>query len=159
MDLTNISFMFKGILYGLAVCGGVGWVGIWVARKAGLIDIPGTTPHKRHAAPTPLAGGITLISSLIFLVFVTGLWKERQFLVVLIGGLIIFGFGLWDDKRNLSVPIKLIGQIIGAVLVMSFGVNIGFLEFPFNVFINTKCTNKTKMARSNKVLPDRLFKV
>jgi UDP-GlcNAc:undecaprenyl-phosphate GlcNAc-1-phosphate transferase len=136
MDLLTISFMFKGILFGLIACLGLGWIGIWAARRAGLIDIPGATPHKRHAAPTPLAGGITFALCLVILFFATGLWRERQILIVPIGGLIIFCFGLWDDKRSLSVPIKLLGQILGAVVVMSLGINIGILESPFDILKN-----------------------
>ena len=39
--------------------------GIWLARRVDLIDYPGAAPHKHHARPTPMAGGIILVLAFV----------------------------------------------------------------------------------------------
>jgi hypothetical protein len=56
---------------------------------------------------------------------------------------------------GLSCPSRLTSILKGKGAVYSVG---KFIDWR-NVFINTKCTIKTKMAKSSKALPDRLFKV
>ena len=44
---------------------------------------------------------------------------------------IIFGFGMWDDKKHIRARYKFLGQIIACVLLMASGVSIQVLEsFP-----------------------------
>ena len=41
---------------------------------------------------------------------------------------IIFIFGLWDDARGLSAPVKLIGQVLAAVVLVASGYSVEFLS-------------------------------
>jgi len=134
MDIDSISFMFKGLLFGLLVCMMMGQAGIRIARLSKLMDIPGSTPHKQHTKPTPLAGGVTLILSLTVVVLLSGLWKEKQILPVLGGALVIFAFGVWDDKKNISPTLKLLGQVLASLLVIASGIFIQIFETPGFIF-------------------------
>jgi UDP-N-acetylmuramyl pentapeptide phosphotransferase/UDP-N-acetylglucosamine-1-phosphate transferase len=62
--IARLSDLFLLILIstGAALLAGPFW--IRVALRSGLVDLPGSAPHKTHLLATPLAGGI-LISSTV----------------------------------------------------------------------------------------------
>jgi len=93
----------------------------------GLLDVPGSAAHKQHLRPTPLAGGIVLILSIIILALVFHLLdKDFSSLLVAVG--IIFIFGLWDDAKGLGAPVKLTGQILASIFLIASDVSVHFLE-------------------------------
>jgi UDP-N-acetylmuramyl pentapeptide phosphotransferase/UDP-N-acetylglucosamine-1-phosphate transferase len=51
-------FVFFNLLLGLVLSLALGWASIAFARRVGLMDIPGSLPHKIHGTPTALAGGL-----------------------------------------------------------------------------------------------------
>lgn len=99
---------------------------IWIARRTGLLDIPGAAAHKQHARSTPLAGGISLALSVLAIMTVFRLW-QKPFSTLLAATAIVFVFGLWDDARGLSAPQKLIGQILASVVLIASGISVKFL--------------------------------
>lgn len=101
------------------------------AQKVGAMDVP---DHKRHIHehPTPRMGGMAiflgfLISVLLF-VEVT-----RPVQGILIGAVIIVAVGVVDDIVSLRYWMKLIGQLLAAIVAVAHGVVIRFLMNP-NVF-------------------------
>lgn len=102
-----------------------------IATRFGLMDMPGSAPHKKHARPTPLAGGILIVAALLILVFTYRNDVNRELLVVLAGALITFIFGLWDDLKGLRVIHKLIGQLIATSLLVACGVQVYFMTVVF----------------------------
>ncbi len=98
----------------------------WAGRLH-IMDQPGE--RKVHEYPVPRVGGIAFAlgasASIIWWVP-----KESATLSVLMGGLIILGFGVWDDRRNLSYRIKLLGQLLAALTVITVG-GIRFESLPF----------------------------
>lgn len=103
-----------------------------LALKFGILDMP--DPRKIHKSPTPLLGGLA-----IYLGFVSGLafnLAALNFLLgIVIGVTIILIIGLIDDVRGLSVQLRLIGQSLAALIVISFGIRLSFL--PNNLWGNT----------------------
>jgi UDP-GlcNAc:undecaprenyl-phosphate GlcNAc-1-phosphate transferase len=69
-------------------------------------------------------------TSLVLLVFSIGLWKDSSLNAVFIPAVIIFIFGLWDDRRRLSPLLKFAGQLIATLLLISSGVYIRIFESP-----------------------------
>ncbi|HNE05164.1 MAG TPA: hypothetical protein PLT08_11635, partial [Anaerolineales bacterium] len=66
-----------------------------LAQRFNLMDVPGSAPHKQHARPTPLAGGLLIL--LVFcLTFLLKPSYNHEIIAVLLAGLTIFFFGLWD---------------------------------------------------------------
>lgn len=113
-----------------------------VAKKIGAIDIP-KEERKMHKSAMPRLGGLAVIigflMALIFL-FVNiyidktiniGQDMRRKIIGYLLGGTVIAITGFLDDCKNLKASIKLIGQIVAAIIVISFGVNIGNIGLPF----------------------------
>lgn len=116
---------------------------IKLAKKVGAID----KPEKRRVneEPMPRLGGIAVITgfllSSIYLIVIMSLEKtfnlfgEEQYFHKLIGlliGIIILGiFCYIDDVKGLPAIVKLIGQTIAAIVVVSFGVQINNVNIPF----------------------------
>ncbi len=100
---------------------------IWIARRVGLVDVPGRAAHKKHAFPTPMAGGIALILSLIVLTLIFHL-LDREIFPLAVAVLIIFLFGIWDDMKGLGAPLKFAGQILASIVLIASDVSVHFLE-------------------------------
>jgi len=105
-----------------------GPVAIILAKRMDAIDVPGSAAHKKHAAPTPLAGGLVLLLVMPILATIFGLWKAPHIPWVLAGTAVIFIFGLLDDMYGLSAPQKFTGQIIATAILLAGGISVKFLE-------------------------------
>jgi UDP-GlcNAc:undecaprenyl-phosphate/decaprenyl-phosphate GlcNAc-1-phosphate transferase len=121
VDLFKASL--GGVLAAVALCP----LAIWVARRMGLLDIPGSAAHKLHMRTTPLAGGIALVLSLIVSVLIFRL-ANKDIFPLLVAIVIIFLFGLWDDAKGLGAPVKLAGQMLASILLITSDVSVHFLE-------------------------------
>lgn len=119
--------LFKASLGGIAITLALCPLAIWVAKRTGLLDIPGSAAHKQHARPTPSAGGIALAVSMILLVLIFHL-LDKDITSVLVAVGIVFLFGLVDDAKGLRAPIKLAGQILASVLLVTSDVSVHFME-------------------------------
>ena len=100
-----------------------------LALKFNILDVP--DQRKAHQSSVPLLGGIAIyagvLSGLLFNVS-----DFRYFPVIVMGGTIILIIGVIDDIRGLSARIRLIGQLIAALIIISFAERISFL--PNNVW-------------------------
>ena len=77
-----------------------------------------------------MAGGIAIVLALLICEGLLGTLIDPQIRAVYLAVIPVFLFGLWDDSRVLSPPLKLLGQIIAAVVLISCGVYIGIFESP-----------------------------
>ena len=99
-----------------------------LARRLGIMDVPGSAPHKQHARPTPLAGGILLTAVLLVLIVAFRGSINTDMLAVSLGAFIVFLFGIWDDHTGLSAGPKLVGQLIASAILLGFGVQVRFVS-------------------------------
>ncbi len=81
-----------------------------------------------HKKETALFGGIAIFISFIipYAIFVK---PDIEAIGIILCGTIIFVFGLFDDMRHIKPHTKLIGQIIIASLLVSFGVSIKIIPY------------------------------
>lgn len=105
-----------------------GYVAIFLAKKIGAIDVPGSAAHKKHAAPTPLAGGLTLFLALPTLLTIFGMWGDPRLVWLMLGATVIFIFGMRDDTHGLSAPQKFTGQLIATTILIMSGTSVRMLE-------------------------------
>ncbi len=98
-------------------------------------------PNERsmHKTPTGLLGGLAIfagfmVTMLVCLLFVKG-FRTTEFIGFLIGGVIIWVLGVFDDKYALSAKIKLLGQVIVAIIVIASGNSIDFTNWPLPDFL------------------------
>jgi UDP-GlcNAc:undecaprenyl-phosphate GlcNAc-1-phosphate transferase len=97
------------------------------ARSYGFVAKP--KADRWHNKPTALMGGVAifLATVLVFLLFVP---KTPQSWIVLAGSTFLFAVGLIDDLLNIKPYQKLIGQFIGASIVITFGLVLPWTNSP-----------------------------
>lgn len=89
-----------------------------LAGRFHIMDQPGH--RKVHQHPVPSIGGIAFALA----AFASILWwgsNDGTTLSVFLGGMIILGFGVWDDRADLGYKIKLLGQLLAALAVIVVG--------------------------------------
>jgi UDP-GlcNAc:undecaprenyl-phosphate GlcNAc-1-phosphate transferase len=124
--LTSILLLFAGALV-FAI--GATPVARWLAPHVGVIDHPNA--RKVHARPMPRLGGaaIFLAFMLALLVF-ENRFNFQQFASILIGASFVSFLGIWDDRWGLRPALKLIGQILGALILVATGVSTALFPWP-----------------------------
>lgn len=128
--MSDTAFIFQAILLALLLVVIASWAGIKLAKWLGLIDYPASAPHKQHARPTPLAGGFVLFSVLLLSSWFFGALANREVAAIFKAATIVFLFGLLDDYLNVPPLVKLVGQLLAALLLIRLGVFIRFFESP-----------------------------
>lgn len=91
------------------------------------VDVP--DQRKLHHNAVPRIGGIAMVVGAVIPI-VMWLTINTTVVALLLGIAVIFGFGVWDDRKNLNYKIKFLGQSIGVLIVIVWGgVKISVLPF------------------------------
>jgi UDP-GlcNAc:undecaprenyl-phosphate GlcNAc-1-phosphate transferase len=100
---------------------------IVIAERLQIYDRP--DERKVHSDLTPRIGGIAVaLSVIISLMFMQQL--ETSLAGYIIGAIIVFGFGFYDDIWGLSWRIKFVGQFAAAIIALVFlQVNLNGVQF------------------------------
>lgn len=99
-----------------------------LAHKVGAIDIP-KDDRRMHAKPIPRLGGLAIfIGCVISILLFAEL--DTQLCGILIGSTIIVSVGIVDDIRPLGAGVKLILQILSALVAVGNGVIIQAIANP-----------------------------
>lgn len=136
-NTQNIFFIFECLLASLLVSVVLSWTGIRFTRRIGLLDRPGSARHKLHDTPVPIAGGAALLLTVLVCGWLFGIFHRPELRITLIASLPVFIFGLWDDFKSIPPHLKLLGQLIAAVLLISLGIYIQVFETIAEVFYFT----------------------
>jgi UDP-GlcNAc:undecaprenyl-phosphate GlcNAc-1-phosphate transferase len=94
------------------------------AAQLGLVDVPGSAPHKRHTSVTPLAGGPVLAGSIGLTYVVLRPHVDPLVLGIFLGGSAMFVWGMLDDRFTLRPRVKILGQIASAAIALGFGIQV-----------------------------------
>ena len=117
---------------------------IKIAKRIGAVDVP-KDKRRMHTKKMPKFGGPAVILgfliSMIYLLIIMSiegsldLFSEQEYgkkLLGLIFGIIAIGItGVFDDTKTLKWWQQLLGQVIAAIIVVSFGIKIEHLDIPF----------------------------
>jgi len=120
--LTSIASFFASLL------------GYPLAKRIQILDQP--AKRKIHRQPVPRTGGIIFFSAFWLVLLAVSLFSHFSYLSLAVLGkiflpaLIIFIVGLLDDIFNLSPQIKLLGQLLGAGLLVALGIRIEVINIP-----------------------------
>lgn len=95
-----------------------------LARRFGLVDVPNRELHKQHTAAVPAVGGFILVITVFTVCIGQQLWDWQTVLALLVSSSLLFLFGVWDDIKGLSPLVKLVGQILGALILIGLGVQV-----------------------------------
>ena len=130
---------------------------IKIAKKIGAVDIPKDDRRMRRKA-MPKLGGIAIVAgfaiSFFYLMSVMHIEGSidlfdqnlyfKKIIGIGIGILIILTTGVLDDTRTLKPWQKLIGQLLAAIVVVSFGVKINNINIPY--FTNLGFSNEVSIV-------------
>ncbi|HEY3897786.1 MAG TPA: MraY family glycosyltransferase [Chthoniobacter sp.] len=89
--------------------------------------------RKKQAVPIPRIGGMPLMLAIsvgLLVIFAVRPSNATNWFPILVGSLMMYGLGLWDDLYRLGAKKKLLGQILTAVLVYYMGLNIEKFSYP-----------------------------
>jgi UDP-GlcNAc:undecaprenyl-phosphate GlcNAc-1-phosphate transferase len=89
-----------------------------LAPRLGMIDRP--DPRKVHAFSVPRVGGVGIVLGALLPVVLL-LPLDAALKSYVFGALVLFGFGVMDDCREMGHYVKFIGQFIAVVAVVYFG--------------------------------------
>lgn len=111
----------------------------YVSVKAKAIDYP--KARGMHTKPMPRLGGISIV--LGFLVSILILYRFandinlKHFIGFVIGALIIVCVGIIDDIKNLPAKVKLVFQVMAALIVIKSGIRINVVMWPVTTYLQT----------------------
>lgn len=98
------------------------------ACKIGAIDIP-DGKRRVHKSPIPRLGGLAIFFG--FMVAILAFADiDMQTRGILIGSMMIVGIGILDDVKQLKATLKLLVQILSAVVVVMHDVKITAISVP-----------------------------
>lgn len=100
-----------------------------LAIRLGVVDKP--NHRKVHTNIMPRLGGLAIYLAFLiaFLIFIP---KNNLTWGILLGSTIIVITGVIDDKYQISPRLKLLGQVIAATVVVLFGLQVEFINLPFD---------------------------
>ncbi|EAX47438.1 glycosyl transferase, family 4 [Thermosinus carboxydivorans Nor1] len=103
-----------------------------LAIKAGALDAPDA--RKVHTHPIPRLGGLAIYLGFVLAVLAS-MHVNREIMGLLMGGTVILVVGIIDDLKQLPARVKLLGQIVAAMVLLLFNVRIEWLTNPFGDMI------------------------
>jgi UDP-GlcNAc:undecaprenyl-phosphate/decaprenyl-phosphate GlcNAc-1-phosphate transferase len=102
------------------------------ARGVGAVDHPKARGLGR--ASTPLLGGLAIGAGVLVaaLAFIEPTVRTHDRLIgILAGGVLITIVGAVDDRFDLAPAVKLLGQVVAAIIPVAAGVEVGNITLPF----------------------------
>jgi UDP-GlcNAc:undecaprenyl-phosphate GlcNAc-1-phosphate transferase len=102
-----------------------------LANVLGLVDVPGSAPHKRHSTPIPSMGGLVMGSAILITYLLLRPAIAPEVTGILLGAAIVLVWGVLDDRFDLSPVQKLVGQLLAAGLLVRFGVEVHIARTPW----------------------------
>lgn len=112
---------------------------IRVAKKFGVLDVPGVEERKKHRKATPLLGGVVLIVVIGFLyaallhwhLLPQGLVTRESVVGLLLGACVLLVGGVLDDVLNLPPYKQLIFTTVAMAIAVLFGISLSQIRSPF----------------------------
>ncbi|MFC1237987.1 MraY family glycosyltransferase [Treponema vincentii] len=133
MQLTNMQLILFMMLIPCAVSAFFVYLVIIFAKRHNLYDDVGG--RKIHSGNIPRLGGVGFFSAFVLSVFIVyfkfpgTIVITHQFSAIIIGGVLIFCMGLWDDLKNWRAIYKLIVQLIAGCVVTYAGFRFTGISF------------------------------
>ncbi|NUM43958.1 MAG: undecaprenyl/decaprenyl-phosphate alpha-N-acetylglucosaminyl 1-phosphate transferase [Anaerolineales bacterium] len=99
----------------------------WMTR-AGIVDKPGSAPHKQHQGAVPIAGGGVIFLTTLTVLLTQESLHEATIWQIMWPSLVVFAFGLWDDMKGASARFKLVGQLLGTIILIVLGIQVQLFD-------------------------------
>ena len=99
-----------------------------LAMKLGVYDEPDA--RKVHTGLMTRMGGLGIYAGFLCGFLIYGDFS-RSMVGLLVSCTFITALGFYDDVKNIAPKLKLLGQIVAAVILMVFGIHLEFFSIPF----------------------------
>ncbi|MBR0469108.1 MAG: undecaprenyl/decaprenyl-phosphate alpha-N-acetylglucosaminyl 1-phosphate transferase [Mogibacterium sp.] len=117
--------IIEAFLISVAVAFAATPLSIKLAHKFGVIDQP-KDARRVHKKPIPRFGGMAIfLGSMAAMLIPAGM--NDKILVAMIGGLCMYGLGVFDDIFDIKPIVKFLGQLVIASGVYALGIRITFI--------------------------------
>lgn len=103
-----------------------------LAIRVGAMDNPDA--RKIHHETVPRLGGLGIYIGFLLSVFYS-VELTQEVVGLLVGSAVIVGVGIWDDICQIPAKVKLAGQILAAMVLVAFGVQVDWLMSPTGNYI------------------------
>jgi UDP-GlcNAc:undecaprenyl-phosphate/decaprenyl-phosphate GlcNAc-1-phosphate transferase len=130
-----------------------------VARRLDLLDYP--AGRKDHSHPTPVIGGLAMLIGVLLASAITLRVIDSSVMGFLMAAAVLVIVGLLDDKFDVDWRLRILAQILAALIMIYFGgvrveylgqlfgmdnVELGWLSIPFTVFATVGIINAINMV-------------
>lgn len=128
--MTGVSYYLGKIIEALVISIVVAFVtaplSIRIAHLLGVIDRP-KDARRVHKKPIPRFGGMSIfLGSMAAMTIPAGM--NQKITVAMLGGMLMYLLGIWDDIKDIKPVVKFAGQWAIASLVYALGVRITFIS-------------------------------
>lgn len=97
-----------------------------LSARLGLVDVADN--RKVHEGVIPRSGGIAIVAGALVPMLIW--WPDEKLLrALMLGALVIFVFGVMDDRRGLNYRWKFFGQLLAVGVVLAAGLRIQVVPF------------------------------
>jgi len=102
-----------------------------IAYSLNMLDRP--DHRKLHKQATPLLGGAAVFTGFLAALLINGIFS-LELGAILIASFVLFAVGVFDDYKEISAGLKLVTQILTAVLVITCGIVLRVIPTSFGIF-------------------------
>ena len=102
-----------------------------IAYSLNMLDRPDHRKHHKQA--TPLLGGAAVFTGFLAALLINGIFS-LELGAILIASFVLFAVGVLDDYKEISAGLKLVTQILTAVLVITCGIVLRVIPTSFGIF-------------------------
>lgn len=112
---------------------------IKIAHKLGVIDKPKDN-RRVHKKPIPRFGGMAIfLGAMAGMTIPAGM--NHKIKIAMLGGLLMYLLGIWDDIKDIKPVVKFSGQLLIATLVYAMGIRITFISNFFGAAVTDSHAN------------------
>ncbi len=108
-------------------------------KSRGWVEDPKIKNQKSHNATAlaaiPRGGGIPIFIS-IAIVLLVFLPLDKRLLAILLASLLTLLVGVWDDIKDISPKVRLLTNIVAALIVVASGIGIAYISNPLGGIID-----------------------
>jgi UDP-GlcNAc:undecaprenyl-phosphate GlcNAc-1-phosphate transferase len=92
--------------------------------------------RKLHATPMPMLGGLAIYFGLVSATVMTNTRMHSEVMGIISGATVVTLFGLWDDRYGMRPLVKLGGQALATLILITAGIQVTLFSNPvFNVIL------------------------
>ncbi len=139
MFTTNSVFIILALAVAFLISFATTPAVIAFANKIKAIDVP-KDERRIHKKPIPLIGGLAIFYGFVVSVLCFAV-MDKPTMGILLGSLIMVTVGVIDDMRDMNAKLKLIFQIVSALIVVYFGVEVEYIANPLAKWIGPEYIN------------------